>query len=153
VATVMKSATIPASVGAVWAVLADFPAISQWAPNVDHSCLLSDQTEGVGMLRRIQTGRTTVVETVEHWEPGAALRYAITGLPPIIRSVTNAWSLESNGDVTIATLTTEIDAGPRPPQQGIAKVVGRKLGQASDEMLAGLASHFATSPEQQEQHA
>ena len=111
-ATVMKSATIPASIDAVWAVLADFAAISQWAPNVDHSCLMSDQTEGVGMVRRIQTGRTTIVETV---------------------------------------------AGPRPPQQGIAKAVGRKLGQASDEMLAGLATHFSTSPEQpgqqQEQHA
>jgi hypothetical protein len=87
-----------------------------------------------------------------------ALRYAITGLPPIIRSVTNTWSIESYGDATTATLTTEIDAGPRPPQQGIAKVVGRKLGQASDEMLAGLATHFAPSPEQpgqqqQEQHA
>jgi len=154
-ATVMKSTTIPASVDAVWAVLADFAAISQWAPNVDHSCLMSDQTEGVGMVRRIQTGRTTVVETVEHWEPGAALRYAITGLPPIVRSVTNQWSIESHGDATTATLTTEIDAGPRPPQQAIAKAVGRKLGQASDEMLAGLATHFAPSPEQpgQEQHA
>ena len=156
-ATVMKSTTIPASVDAVWAVLADFAAISQWAPNVDHSCLMSDQTEGVGMVRRIQTGRTTVVETVEHWEPGAALRYAITGLPPIVRSVTNQWSIESHGDATTATLTTEIDAGPRPPQQGIAKAVGRKFGQASDAMLAGLATHFSTSPEQpgqqQEQHA
>ena len=159
-ATVMKSTTIPASVDAVWAVLADFATISQWAPNVDHSCLMSDQTEGVGMVRRIQTGRTTVVETVEHWEPGVALRYAITGLPPIIRLVTNAWSIESHGDATTATLTTEIDAGQRPPQQGIAKVVGRKLGQASDEMLAGLATHFAPAPEQpgqqqqqQEHHA
>jgi carbon monoxide dehydrogenase subunit G len=149
--TVMKSSTIPASVDAVWAVLADFATISQWAPNVDHSCLLSDQADGVGMVRRIQTGRTTVVETVEHWEPGVALRYAITGLPPIIRSVTNTWSLESQVAGTVASLTTEIDAGPRLPQQGIAKVVGRKLGQASDEMLAGLANHFATSPEQQEQ--
>ena len=109
------------------------------------------------MVRRIQTGRTTIVETVEHWEPGVALRYAITGLPPVVRSVTNAWLIEPHGAATTATLTTEIDAGPRPPQQGIAKVVGRKLGQASDEMLAGLATHFATSAEQpgqqQEQHA
>ncbi|MFT7394339.1 MAG: hypothetical protein ACI83Y_002016, partial [Candidatus Azotimanducaceae bacterium] len=120
-----------------------------------HSCLMSDRTEGVGMVRRIQTGRTTVVETVEHWEPGAALRYAITGLPPIVRSVTNQWSIESHGGATTATLTTEIDAGPRPPQQAIAKAVGRKFGQASDAMLAGLATHFSASPEQpeQEQHA
>lgn len=153
-ATVTRSATIPASADAVWAMLADFAAISQWASNVDHSCLLSDQTEGVGMVRRIQTGRTTVVETVEHWNPGVSLRYAITGLPPVIRSVTNTWTLApADGAAafprTTITLTTEIDAGTRPPQQGIAKVVGRKLGQASDEMLAGLAAHLASSLEQQ----
>lgn len=142
--TVVKSTSIPASSGDVWAVLADFATISSWAPNVDHSCLLSEQTEGVGMARRIQTGRTTVVETVEAWDPGVALGYGITGLPPVIRSVVNTWTLESKGDTTstTVTLTTEVDAGPRPPQQGIAKVVGRKLGQASDAMLAGLAAHL-----------
>lgn len=142
-ATVIKSATIPASVDAVWAVLADFAAISQWASNVDHSCLLSDQTEGVGTVRRIQTGRATIVETVEQWEPGVALGYGITGLPPVVRSVTNTWTIAADGEGTIASLTTEIDAGSRPPQRGIAKVVGRKLGQASDEMLTGLAAHLA----------
>ena len=155
-ATVVKSTVVPASPDAIWAVLADFPAISSWASNVDHSCLLSDQTEDVGMARRIQTGRTTVVETVEQWEPGVALSYAITGLPAVIRSVTNTWTLaRADGAAafprTTVSLTTETDAGPRPPQQGIAKVVGRKLGQASDEMLAGLAEHFAAPHNEQEQ--
>lgn len=145
-ATVTKSTTVPASVNAVWAVLADFASISAWAPNVDHACLLSEQTDGVGTVRRIQAGRTTVVETVEQWEPGASLRYSITGLPPVIRSVTNTWSLTAGGDATAVTLTTEVDAGPRPPQQGIAKLVGRKLGQASDAMLAGLTEQFQEIP-------
>ena len=145
-ATVTKSTTVPASVNAVWAVLADFASISAWAPNVDHACLLSEQTDGVGTVRRIQAGRTTVVETVEQWEPGASLRYSITGLPPVIRSVTNTWSLTAASDATTVTLTTEVDAGPRPPQQGIAKLVGRKLGQASDAMLAGLTEQFQEIP-------
>lgn len=154
-ATVKRSITIDASVPAIWAVLADFPAIAGWASNVDHSCLLSDQTDGVGMARRIQTGRTTVVETVEDWDPGVSLRYAITGLPAVIRSVTNTWTLApADGAAafprTTIRLTTEIDAGTRPPQRGIAKVVGRKLGQASDVMLAGLAAHVAASLEKQE---
>ncbi len=152
-ATVVKSTSIAEGVDAVWAVLADFSTISSWASNVDHSCLLTEQTEGVGMVRRIQSGRTTVVETVDRWEPGVALRYSITGLPPVIRSVTNEWSLESHGDattVTAVTLTTHVDAGPRPPQQGIAKLVGRKLGQASDQMLTGLRDHLAASTPEQE---
>ena len=100
-------------------------------------------TDGVGMVRRIQSGRTTVVETVRVWEPGVALRYEITGLPPVIQSVTNTWSVLPHGHGTKVDLTTEIDAGPRPPQQGIAKLVGRKLGEASDQMLSGLAVHLA----------
>jgi hypothetical protein len=157
-ATVMKTISVPASVDAVWAALADFAAISAWAPNVDHSCLMSEQSQGVGVVRRIQSGRTTVVETVEWWEPNTSLRYAITGLPSVIRSVTNTWSVvPADGAVafprTTIRLTTKIDAGTRPPQQGIAKLVGRKLGQASDEMLAGLAAHLTTSLAHQEQNA
>jgi hypothetical protein len=122
--------------------LADFASISTWASNVDHASLMSEQTDGVGMVRRIQAGRTTVVETVEQWEPGSTLKYSISGLPPIIRSVTNTWSLTPTGDATAITLTTEVDAGPRPPQRGIAKLVGRKLGRASAAMLAGLTEQL-----------
>ncbi len=126
----------------MWAVLADFAAISGWAPNVDHSCLMTEQTEGVGTVRRIQTGRTTIVETVEVWEPGVAMSYRITGLPPVIKSVTNTWRLGASGDSTMVLLTTDIDTGPRPPQQVIAKVVGRRLAAASEQMIAGLTDHL-----------
>jgi uncharacterized protein YndB with AHSA1/START domain len=143
-ATITRRRVISAPPEAVWEALSDFAAISAWAPNVDHSCLLSEQTEGVGMVRRIQTGRTTVVETVEIYEPGRMLGYRLTGLPPVIRSVTNTWTLEPAGDHTAATLTSEIDAGPRPPQRAIARAVGRTLGAASDQMLDGLAAHLAS---------
>lgn len=156
-ATVVKSTSVLASPDEVWAVLSDFAAISEWASNVDHSCLLSDQTEGVGTVRRIQTGRTTVVETVTRWEPGVALSYALTGLPTVIRSLTNTWTLEPLSDAittsTTVALTTEIDAGSRPPQKGIAKAIGRKLGQASDEMLVGIAEQFKAQRDAQEADA
>ncbi len=141
VSTVRKL-RIDASPERVWAVLADFDAISSWAPNVDHSCLLSETTSGVGTTRRIQTGRITVVETVTTWEPTEALGYTIAGLPPVIRSVTNTWRLRPDGRATTVTLTTDVDAGSRPPQQFVARAVGRKLAQTSDQMLAGLAIHL-----------
>jgi hypothetical protein len=140
--TVERHATIVAPAADVWAVLADFAAISAWADFVDHSCLLSEQTDGVGMVRRIQTGRTTVVETVNVWEPGVTLGYAITGLPKVLRSVTNTWRLDAVGESTDVSLTSAVDAGPRPPQQAIAKIVGRKLATSSDAMLAGIAAHL-----------
>jgi hypothetical protein len=108
----------------VWAVLADFDAISRWAPNVEHSCLTTSIAEGVVATRRIQTGRSTVLETVTAWEPERHLAYSITGLPPVIRSVTNTWRLAdldaTSGGASEVTLTSTIDAEPRPPQQVVA---------------------------------
>ena len=120
---VERTTTISATAETIWATLADFAAISAWASNVDHSCLMLEQTEGVGMVRRIQTGRSTVVETVD--AVGARRRrlsYRISGLPPVIKSLTNTWNLVESGSaaapITRVVLTTEIDAGPRPPAAG-----------------------------------
>jgi Polyketide cyclase / dehydrase and lipid transport len=145
-----RSGSIAARPHEVWAVLADFGAISSWAPNVDHSCLLTEQDAGVGTARRIQTGRTTLVETVAVWTPPTTdspgvLSYSLAGLPRVIRSVTNTWQLTLRGGATVVTLTSAVDAGPRPPQKGIARIVGRRLASASDEMIAGLTSHIATT--------
>ena len=138
-AVVERTSSLEASPTEVWAVLSDFAGISRWAPNVDHSSLMTEQGSGVGAVRRIQAGGTTVLETVERWEPGVGLSYEITGLPPVIKRLTNTWRLEADGGVTTVSITTDISTGSRPPQKVVAKVVGRKLGEASDEMLTGLA--------------
>ena len=137
-----ETLTITAPAEEVWAVLADFGRISVWAPNVDHSCLMSHQTDGVGTVRRIQTGRTTVVERVIEWEAGERLSYTIEGLPPVIRSVTNTWTLAEAFGATTVTLTSEIDTGPKPPQKAIARGLARTLGKASVQMLGGLNGHL-----------
>lgn len=139
---VTKSTSIPHSPDAVWPVLAEFDAISRWAPNVDHSCLMSTQAEGVGTVRRIQTGRMTVLETVTTYEPGVALGYEITGLPALVASVTNTWVLEPADEGTAITLTTEIVPGPRPPHRLAARAMARVMGSASEQMLAGLAAEL-----------
>ncbi len=141
----VRTALIDAPVAEVWTTLADFGGISAWAPNVDHSCLMAAGPIGVGLARRIQSGPTTVVETIQVFEPGVALAYSIAGLPPVVRSVTNGWRLGASGVQTMVTLTTEIDTGPRPPQQVVARGIGRVLGKASDDMLQGLADHLVRS--------
>ena len=52
-AEVTRSLTIAAPRKAVWAVLADFDRIVDWAHDVDHSCLLTDRTSGVLSLIHI----------------------------------------------------------------------------------------------------
>ncbi|MDG2112018.1 MAG: SRPBCC family protein, partial [Actinomycetota bacterium] len=106
-------------------------------------CLLSNQHEGVGASRRIQTGTTTLVERVVVWESPTTLSYDIEGLPPVVRSATNTWSVAASDGGTRVELTSSVDAGPRPPQKAIAKLVARKMGQASDLMLAGLAGRLS----------
>ena len=102
-------------------------------------------TEGAGTARRIQMGRTTIIETITDWESGAMFSYAISGLPPVIGSVTNTWLIGASGNSTMVSLTTEIDAGARPPRRLVAGVVGRRLGRSSDAMLAGLSTHLASN--------
>ena len=146
--TVERRATIGASSDAVWSTLADFHGISRWAPNVDHSCSMTETPLGIGAVRRVQTGRTTLLETIDGWQPGSTLSYEITGLPPVIRSVVTSWTLEARDaglGRTDVTVRTDVDAGPRPPHRLIAKVVARKFGAAADEMLAGLADQVERS--------
>jgi hypothetical protein len=144
VSEITRHRVVEAPVEAVWVVLADFEAISGWADFVDHSSLMTEQTEGVGMQRRVQIGRATVVETVTAWEPGVTFSYSVTGLPPVIRSVTNTWRIGDSGSSTMVWITTAVDTGRRPPQLAIAKGVARRLAASSDAMLAGLAAHLAS---------
>lgn len=139
---IVEESSIARSPDAVWAVLADFGAIGRWAPNVEHSCLTTDQRDGVGAVRRVQVGRNALLERVVTWTPGRELAYTIDGLPSVVRSVDNAWTLVGSGSSTTVTLTSRIDTGPRPPQQLVARIVGRALGRASREMLTGLRAHL-----------
>ncbi len=127
----------------VWDALADFASIARWAPQVDHSCLLTEQSSGVGAVRRIQAGRNTVTETVIEWQEPLTLAYSISGLPPVVGSVTNRWIVVPSRDESLVTLTTSITPGPRPPQAVVAKLVGGRLAAASESMLAGLDAHVA----------
>ena len=142
---ITRTRRIAAPASDLWSRLADFGAIARWAANVDHSCLLTHEDDaGVGAVRRVQVGRTTLLECVVRWEPEVALAYRLEGLPPIVRSVVNEWHLESAGDATLVTLRTEIEPGPRPPEKAVAKLLGRRLAKASDVMLDGLAAQAHT---------
>lgn len=123
---------------AVWELLADFDAIVGWAPNVDHSCLLTEQADGVGAVRRVQAGPVALVERVVTWEPGLMIAYTIEGLPPVVRRAMNTWVLRPADDGTSVTLITDIDMARGPLGAIGGRVVGRKLGEASVAMLDGL---------------
>ncbi len=133
---VVEKTRIARSPERIWAVLADFGRLSRWAPNVDHSSLLTEQSEGVGAVRRVQLGRNALLERIIEWQAGSGLAYAIEGLPPVVHRVVNAWRLEDAGGTTDVSLTSRIDANPV-----LGWVVGRVLARESRKLLGGLKAH------------
>lgn len=123
----------------VWAVLADFGALASWVPMIQHACLLSEQTEGVGTVRRVQIARQTLVERVITWRPARELAYSIEGLPPMIGAARNTWCLSPSSAGCDVTLTTTIETGRNPIELLIARTVLARMAVVSELMLAGLA--------------
>ncbi|AQT78263.1 MxaD family protein [Mycolicibacterium litorale] len=146
VADIRRTRTMAAGPQAIWDVLSDFGAISSWARTVDHSCLLEHGAEpGLGMSRRIQVGRDTLVERVVEFSPPDTLGYDIEGLPRRL-AATNRWTLVPiGGDRTEVTLTSTVRVGANPLATLVERAVCRLVARQSDAMLAGLAQRVESS--------
>ena len=134
--------TIAAGPQAIWDVLADFGAISSWADFVDHSCLLEHSTDGgaVGLSRRVQLGRQTLVERITDFDPPRALGYDVEGLPRLLRHLHSSWTLRPiAGGFTEVTLTNTVTIGSNPAQRLAERMFGRAVVKQLDALLAGLA--------------
>jgi uncharacterized protein YndB with AHSA1/START domain len=140
------SRSVPGSAEQVWAVLADFAAISRWAPNVDHSAPATEPAAGIGAVRRVQSGRVALLERVVEWRAPAELAYQLIGLPPPAGTVLTRWSLAEQGDSTLVTVTTTISPLPGPPGRIVSRVLGRRLAAAAETMLGGLAGYLPSCP-------
>ena len=124
-----RKINIECSLDEAWEVLGSFESISDWANNVSHSCLLSEQSEGLGTCRRIQTGNSSVTEHVTRWEYARVLAYEIRGLPPIFKHVSNTWSLEPSETGVQLSLTIDIlpIRQPATPIAGLACLIFRRI--------------------------
>lgn len=145
VAQISRSRTVAAAPEAVWTVLADFGAISSWAGNVDHSCLLEHGPDGpaIGTSRRVQVGRDALVERITEFLPPTVLAYEIEGLPRQLRRVANRWTLSPSGaGRTDVTLTSTVEIGANPVAGLAERAMCRFMSQQSDVMLAGLAERL-----------
>jgi polyketide cyclase/dehydrase/lipid transport protein len=145
VSEVNRSRTVAADPTAVWAVLADFGAISSWADNIDHSCILNQGSEPVGTTRRVQIGRNALVEQITEYHDMRALAYDVDGLPKRLRRFNNRWSLRPGGDGTVVTLTSTVEIGSGPIQKLTEQAMCRVQVRQSDIMLAGLAHRLEKS--------
>ena len=144
-AEIQRTRSIAASAQKIWTVLADFGALSSWADNADHSCILFRGADGghIGTARRVQIKREALVEQITEFDPPRALSYDIEGLPTALRRVTNRWTVTpTDGESSIVTLTSTVEIGPHSPQRLAEHVLCRFLARESDSMLAGLANRL-----------
>lgn len=141
VASIRRSRTIAAELQPVWDVLADFGAISAWVPSVDHSCVLEHEP----VSRRIQVGRTVVVERITDFAPPNRLGYDIEGLPRQLRRVHAQWQLLPSGRHTLAALTYTVDIGSNPAARLAERGVCRVLARQCEVILASLAQRMEAS--------
>lgn len=146
VATVTRSRRVAAPPEAVWDILADFGALSAWAPNVDHSCILESGATPIGTTRRVQIGRNTLVERITESDPPAVLAYDIEGLPPRLGRVANRWTVAGGDEASTVELTSTVSIGEGPISRLTEGAVCRMVARQSDAMLAGLAARLEESP-------
>ena len=141
-----RTRTIAAPPETVWRALADFGALSSWARNVDHSCLLEHGPDPIGTSRRVQVGENTFVERITDFTARQVLAYDIEGLPPRLRRVSNRWSLRPTGaNSTEVTLTSSVQIGKNPVARLAEQAACQMLAKQSDPMLAGLATRVEGS--------
>jgi ribosome-associated toxin RatA of RatAB toxin-antitoxin module len=141
VADISRTRVVHASAAVLWDVLADFGALSSWAPNVDHSCIMQHTTTLLGTSRRVQVGRNTLVERVTECAAPNVLGYEIEGLPRRLGRASNRWTLTPaplRG--TTVTLTSSVDIGSGPLARLTERAVCRMMATQSEQMLDGLAS-------------
>ena len=136
---VQRHLRVSAPVDRVWSGLADLTGLVGWSADISHAVVISDAPSGVGAVRRVQVGRIAVLETVTVWEPGHALAYTVTGLPPAAGVVTTSWQVVAQGSGTDVTVTSEIEPLPGPAGRIVARVLSRRLGRTDDELVHGLA--------------
>ncbi len=144
-AQISRTRTLAADPATVWALLADFGELARWAPGVDHCCLLHHVAADppVGLSRRVQLGRDTVVETITDYRPHRTLAYTIAGLPPRL-SVSNRWDVlpqdgSSTNPGTTVTLTTSVHTTVRPTLRVLERIVARLVARRSAPLVDSLA--------------
>ena len=131
----------------VWEILADFGAVSNWAPSISESHSTTDPTVGVGAERTCKHEKLGDIEDrIVSCEDGHSLSYdVIKGLPFPMKSLNNTWSVSAAGDNAIVSLVMEFRMGPGPLGALPALMARLPMRKEMRVSLAGLKQYVETS--------
>jgi uncharacterized protein YndB with AHSA1/START domain len=122
----------------VWALLADARSWPRWAP-FDEAAV--EEGEGLGELRRFQTGRRTTRERVIGFDPPRRFQYElVSGIP--IRDYRAEVTLTPDGDGTAIRWHSHF----RAKIPGTGGLVRRQLERFIERTAQGLAREAEAAP-------
>lgn len=145
--TLEMQVRIAAPVEEVWAVLADFGGVAQWAPTITDSAIVGGANGGVGAVRictHVKMG--TLEETIVSWTDGETYSYDVTaGLPFPMKALRNDWSVVEREASTTVILHQEFSTklGPLGSLMELMimkRMMRKEIGLA----LAGLKQYVET---------
>lgn len=142
-----RSVAIDAGKDNVWEVLADFGAVSKWAPTITDSATVGDVTQGVGAVRTCEHEKMgTLQETIVSWTEGEEYSYDVTaGLPFPMKALRNQWNVREQGAGTAVTLHQEFSTKLGPLGWLMeSMMLKRMMRQEMRLALAGLKYHIET---------
>ena len=107
--SIEASAIIEAPKSAVWAILADFPNVTDWNSGVIKSHVTSETNSGVGAQRHCDLAPAgEVEETIRKWEPETTLVISIDSTKDMpFESALETFALEDNSGSTRLTMAFE----------------------------------------------
>ena len=142
-----RSVVIDAPKDKVWEVLADFGAVSKWAPTITDSATVGDANQGVGAVRTCEHEKMgTLQETIVSWTEGEAYSYDVTaGLPFPMKTLRNHWSVREQGASTEVTLHQEFSTKLGPLGSLMESMMLKRMMRKEMQLaLAGLKYHIET---------
>ncbi len=110
--------TLAAPQSSVWAVLSDYPNISDWNDGVLNSYAIGDQIEGVGAQRQtelVPDGKMRMRETATEWVAEERMVIAIDQVEQQpVKAATMTFTLSAGGETTPVTMSYDYE-----PEDGL----------------------------------
>lgn len=115
---IKEQRSVAAPRSSVWAVLADYPNISDWNEAMTNSYGIGEATEGVGAERRCEFGSKGSIrmrETVTEWVPEQRMVVVADETEKqLLRQGTMTFTLAEAGETTPFTMSYEYEAKGGP---------------------------------------
>jgi uncharacterized protein YndB with AHSA1/START domain len=125
----------------VFEVLSDTGGWANWYKGM-RKVRVDGPASGVGALRTVWVGATSVQERFLVWEPGQRMTFVITSMNiPGVRSMVEDWVLTPGSSAGTTRLTTTIAVEASGPLRAVPKLVHKMMASAT-KGSAGLATQF-----------